>query len=67
MEAILVRYQRAVDVNVEEALSRLHTERTAIEVREIVEAAVGPEVRTLDTQEGRDCVRIIPTPLPALS
>lgn len=67
LEAILVRYQRAVDVNVEEALSRLETERTELEVREIVEAAVGPEVRTLDTQEGRDCVRIIPTLLPALS
>lgn len=67
LEAILARYQQAVDVNVAEALDRLEEDHRELEIREIVEAAVRPAVRTLDSQEGRDCVRIIPPLLPALS
>jgi AcrR family transcriptional regulator len=67
LEAILARYQRDVDINVAAALDRLETGGRELGIREIVEAAVRPEVRTLDTQEGRDCVRIIPPLLPVLS
>lgn len=67
VEAILVRYQRSVDAKAAEALDRLEARTREPEIREIVEAVVRPEVRTLDTQEGRDSVRIIPQILPALS
>lgn len=67
LEAILARYQRAVDVEVSAALDRLDAGGSDLGIREIVEAAVEPAVATLDTQEGRDCVRIIPPLLPALS
>lgn len=67
VRAVLERYQRAVDAKTAEALDHLETGRHQLEIREIVEAVVGPEVKSLDTQEGRDCVRIIPQLLPELS
>jgi hypothetical protein len=62
-----VRYQRTVDVEVADALGRLEGRNRPPDIREIVEAVVPPEVATLTTQAGRDCVRIIPELLPALS
>lgn len=67
VQAVLERYQRAIDVKAAEALDRLEGEGREPDVREIIEAVVRPEVKTLDTQEGRDCVRIIPQLLPELS
>jgi len=67
VRAVLERYQRAVDVTAAEALDRLEDAGHAPDVREIVEVVVRPEVQTLGTQAGRDCVRIIPQLLPELS
>lgn len=67
VEAILVRFQRSIDTEFEHRLAAL--EATGVEpgIRERVDAVVRPLVATLETQAGRDCVRIIPQMLPALS
>ncbi|MGH9227250.1 MAG: TetR/AcrR family transcriptional regulator [Acidimicrobiales bacterium] len=67
VEAVLLRYQSAVEVEVAAAFAALEASGREPDVREIVEAVVRPEVATLDTQSGRDCVRIIPQLLPELS
>lgn len=67
VEAILLRYQSSIDVKVAEALDRIEADGGEPDVRDIVDAVVPPEVHALDTQSGRDCVRIIPQLLPALS
>lgn len=67
VEAILARFQSVVDVEVAANLDRVEAGGREPEVHEIVEAVVGPELAALDTQSGRDCVRIIPQLLPALS
>jgi AcrR family transcriptional regulator len=67
VEAILLRYQSAIDVTVAEALAHIEDDGREPDVREVVSAVVPAEVEALDTQSGRDCVRIIPQLLPALS
>lgn len=67
VEAILLRYQSAIDVTVADALDRIEVDGRDLDVRDVVAAVVRPEVTALDTQSGRDCVRIIPQLLPALS
>lgn len=67
VEAILLRYQSAIDVTVADALDRIEADGREPDMREVVAAVVHPEVAALDTQSGRDCVRIIPQLLPALS
>ncbi len=67
VEAILARYQSAIDVKVADALDRWDAEGRQPDVRDIVGAVVPPEVESLETQSGRDCIRIIPQLLPALS
>jgi AcrR family transcriptional regulator len=67
VEAILLRYQFAIDVTVAQALDRIEADGREPDVRDIIGAVVWPEVEALDTQSGRDCVRIIPQLLPALS
>jgi hypothetical protein len=62
-----VRYQRSVDIRAAEALDRLEARNQVADVRDIIAAIVRPLVETLDTQSGRDCVRIIPQLLPELS
>jgi AcrR family transcriptional regulator len=67
VEAILLRYQAAIDVVVADALDRIEADGREPDVRDVVAAVVRPEVAALGTQSGRDCVRIIPQLLPALS
>lgn len=67
VEAILLRYQSAIDLKVAEALDRIESDGREPDVRDVVGAVVSPEVEALETQSGRDCVRIIPQLLPALS
>jgi AcrR family transcriptional regulator len=67
VEAILLRYQSAIDVIVADALDRVEAGGREPDVRDIIGAIVPPEVEALETQSGRDCVRIIPQLLPALS
>jgi TetR/AcrR family transcriptional regulator, regulator of cefoperazone and chloramphenicol sensitivity len=67
VEAILKRYQRPIDEEVAAALDALEATGRRPTEREVIEAVVRPEVATLETQSGRDCVRIIPQLLPALS
>ena len=67
VEAILIRYQSAIDVKVADTLDRIEAGGRQSAVRDIVSAVVTPEVDALETQSGRDCVRIIPQLLPALS
>jgi AcrR family transcriptional regulator len=67
VEAILVRYQTAIDVKVAAALDRIEADGREPDVHDVVAAVVSPEVEALETQAGRDCVRIIPQLLPALS
>lgn len=67
VEAILIRYQMPIDRQASAALDELEASGRRPTERQIVEAVVRPEVAALDTQSGRDCVRIIPQLLPALS
>ena len=67
VEAILLRYQMPIDEHAAAALDALEATGRQPTEREVVEAVVRPEVAALDTQSGRDCVRIIPQLLPALS
>jgi AcrR family transcriptional regulator len=67
VEAILIRYQTPIDMHAAAALDALEATGRQPTERQIVEAVVRPEVAALDTQSGRDCVRIIPQLLPALS
>jgi AcrR family transcriptional regulator len=67
VEAILLRYQTAIDLKVAEALDHIEAAGREPDVRDIVGAIVPAEVEALETQSGRDCVRIIPQLLPALS
>lgn len=67
VEAILLRYQTSIDVEVAEALDRIEAGGREPDARDIVGAVVSPEVQALDTRSGRDCVRIIPQLLPELS
>lgn len=67
VEAILMRYQTPIDEEAAAALDGLEATGQQPTERQIIEAVVRPEVAALDTQSGRDCVRIIPQLLPALS
>lgn len=67
VEAILKRYQRPIDEEAAAALDALEAAGRRPTEREVIEAVVRPEVATLETRSGRDCVRIIPQLLPALS
>lgn len=67
VEAILMRYQTPIDEQAAAALDGLEATGQQPTERQIIEAVVRPEVAALDTQSGRDCVRIIPQLLPALS
>ena len=68
LEAILLRHQLEVDAVVKPRLDALTlSEETTAGPREIIETVVGPIVARLDTESGRDWVRIIPQMLPVLS
>ncbi len=67
VEAILLRYQTGVEGTTASTFDRLEAAGRELGVREIVDAVVRPLVGSLDSQSGRDCVRIIPQLLPALS
>jgi AcrR family transcriptional regulator len=67
LEAILLRHQVEVDRVVEARLDELEADGETVDVRDIIETVVGPIVGRLDTESGRDWVRIIPQMLPVLS
>lgn len=67
VEAILLRFQSDVDVRAGRRLDELELAGRAVGTRPLVDAVARPLVEKLDTQSGRDCVRIIPQILPALS
>jgi AcrR family transcriptional regulator len=67
VEAILLRHANEVDEVVKERLDALEARGRKISVREIIGTVVPPLVAKLQTQSGRDWVRIIPQMLHALS
>lgn len=67
VEAILERFQSSIDVEVAANLEQLEAGGREPDVHEIVGAVVEPELAALESQSGRDCVRIIPQLLPTLS
>lgn len=67
VEAILRRFQLDVDAQSAQRLDELAGTGRQITMSDIIDSVVQPLVRTLEDQSGRDCVRIIPQMLPALS
>ena len=66
VEAILVRYQSTVDAEVERALDDVEA-IGAVSAASVVLSAVGPQLRSLATARGRDCARIVPQMVSALT
>ena len=67
LEAIMLRYQLAVDAVVEERLDELIAAGGRLRTADVIDAVVRPMVATLRTESGRDCARIIPQMLSTLS
>jgi AcrR family transcriptional regulator len=67
VEAILLRHEEEIDLQVDLRLDALEAESTAAGVRDVVEAIVRPLAAKLETQQGRDFLRIVPQILELLS
>ena len=67
VEAILTRHQSVVDHHLQERLDELVAGPERPSVRALVDAVVRPLSVELQTQSGRDFLRIVPQVLPAIS
>ena len=67
VEAILTRHEETIDARLGERLNELEATGEPAPIRALVEAIVRPLSSELETQSGRDFLRIVPQVLPALS